>query len=151
MPNWDAVGRLESNSGIEYLLVEAKAHVDEIQSTCGANAKGGLETIKKALEKTIESNGFTADVKDWLSPFYQYANRLACLHFLLKHNVHARLVFIYFCGDNWRAKALRNGKPPKCPKEASGWGTALKRVHDHLHLNGESELEQRVHEVFLTV
>ena len=33
VPNWDAVGRLESNSGIAYLLVEAKAHVEELQSS----------------------------------------------------------------------------------------------------------------------
>src|SRR5208337_4362825 len=36
VPNWDAVGRLDSNSGVEYLLVEAKAHVEELQSSCSA-------------------------------------------------------------------------------------------------------------------
>src|SRR5215469_2500424 len=44
VPNWDAVGRLESDSGREYLLVEAKAHVEELQSSCGASKKGGYET-----------------------------------------------------------------------------------------------------------
>lgn len=56
VPNWDAVGRLESNSGIAYLLVEAKAHVEELQSSCkakDANKQGGLDKIKDALKTTI--------------------------------------------------------------------------------------------------
>ena len=88
--------------------------------------------IRKALDATIKANGFTADVEDWLSPYYQYANRLAHLHFLLQHNIPARLVFIYFCGDNWGGKTLSNGKPPKCPKEAQQWDASLKDMHDRL-------------------
>ncbi len=150
VPNWDAVGRLESNSGTEYLLVEAKAHVEELQSSCGASEKGGLDTIKKALETTIAAYGFTAELKHWLSPFYQYANRLTHLHFLLQHGVPARLVFIYFCGDNWGEKQI-NGKSPVCPKESKDWEAHLKKVHKHLHLSGQSELESRVHKLFLHV
>ena len=41
VPNWDAVGRLELNSGVEYLLVEAKAHVEELQSSCSASRTAG--------------------------------------------------------------------------------------------------------------
>lgn len=47
---------LESNSGIAYLLVEAKAHVEELQSSCkakDANKQGGLDKIKDALKTTI--------------------------------------------------------------------------------------------------
>lgn len=128
VPNWDAIGRLESNSCVEYLLVEAKAHVEELQSSCGASEKGGLGTIKEALKTTIKANGFTVDVKDWLSPFYQYANRLAHLHFLLERSVPARLVFIYFCGDDWGGTKLSNGKSPKCPKEAQQWDAHLKAM-----------------------
>ena len=53
VPNWDAVGRLEQNYGIEYLLVEAKAHVEELQSSCSASKNGGLDMIGKALDATI--------------------------------------------------------------------------------------------------
>ena len=151
VPNWDAVGRLESNSGVEYLLVEAKAHIEELHSSYGANEKGGLNTIRKALETTIKACGFTADVKDWLSPYYQYANRLAHLHFLLQHSIPARLVFIYFYGDNWKGKTLANGKRPRCPKEPPGWEMPLKEMHDHLHLSSQSELEKGVHSLFLPV
>src|SRR5208283_661004 len=59
VPNWDAVGRLKSDSGTEYLLVEAKAHVEELQSNCSAKEarrKGGLDKIREALKATIKAN-----------------------------------------------------------------------------------------------
>jgi len=154
VPNWDAVGRLESNSGIEWLLVEAKAHVEELQSSCmakEAKKEGGLDKIKDALKTTINANRFAADVDGWLRPYYQCANRLAHLHFLIEHGILARLVFIYFCGDNWGGKTLSNGRPPICPKDANGWATPLQRMHSHLGLSGRSKLEERVHKVFLRV
>jgi hypothetical protein len=121
VPNWDAVGRLESNSGIEYLLV------------------------------TIKANGFTADVEEWLRPYYQYANRLAHLHFLIEHRVRARLVFIYFCGDNWNGRTLSSRKPPNCPKDAQQWESYLKDMYDRLRMKGQSKLEERVHSLFLHI
>ena len=151
VPNWDAVGRLELNAGVDYLLIEAKAHVEELQSSCSASKRGGLDTIREALQATIKSNGFPAKVEDWLSPYYQYANRLAHLHFLLEHAIPAHLVFIYFCGDDWGGKTLNNGKRPNCPKNAQGWGTHLNRMYDRLGLRGQSKLEQSVHSVFLRV
>jgi hypothetical protein len=151
VPNWDAVGRLESNSGVEYLLVEAKAHVEELKSSCSASKNGGLDMIRKALDATIRATGLTADAEDWLSPYYQYANRLAHLHFLTQHSIPARLVFIYFCGDNWGGKTLSNGKPPTCPKDAQEWDAYLKHMHDRLGVNGQSKLEDRVHRLFLPV
>jgi len=150
-PNWDAVGRLESNSKTEYLLVEAKAHVEELQSACSASESGGLGMIRRALETTITANGFATDVEDWLNPYYQYANRLAHLHFLLQHGVHARLIFIYFCGDNWGGKILTDGKQPNCPRNSEEWQPYLKEVYERLGLNGQSNLEKRVHSLFLSV
>lgn len=154
VPNWDAVGRIESNSGIEWLLVEAKAHVEELQSSCTAKEakeKGGLDTIKGALNTTIKANCFAADVDGWLRPYYQFANRLAHLHFLIEHGIPARLVFIYFCGDNWRGKTLTNGRPLICPKDANGWAAPLQKMHSRLGLSGQSKLEERFHKVFLRV
>jgi hypothetical protein len=149
VPNWDAVGHLESDSGVEYLLVEAKAHVEELRSSCGASDKGGLDTIRKAFHTAIKGNGFTTSVEDWLRPYYQYANRLAHLHFLLQHKIRARLVFIYFCGDDWEGKTLNNGESPLCPKDAKEWEVPLKDLHKRLGLRGQSKLEDRVHGLFL--
>jgi hypothetical protein len=56
---------------------KAKAHVEELQSSCSASKKGGLDTIRAALDATIKANGLAKDVENWLNPYYQYSNRLA--------------------------------------------------------------------------
>ena len=72
--NWDAVGRLRIGGQEEWLLVEAKAHLGELNSSCGASDSGGLPMIRSACEVTKQNMGID-QAKDWLSPFYQYANR----------------------------------------------------------------------------
>ena len=151
VPNWDAVGLLQAKSHVEFLLVEAKAHASELKSTCGASEDGGLPKIRAALAETIKANGLTADPEKWLGPYYQYANRLAHLHFLVQHNISARLVFIYFLGDNWRGEALPNRESVVCPKDEQEWNPYLWDMYSHLGLSGVSRLEQRVHRVFLPV
>jgi hypothetical protein len=151
VPNWDAVGLLQSGADVEFLLVEAKAHVEEIRSSCSAKEEGGLRTIREALDATIKAHGFTVDVENWLRPYYQYANRLAHLHFLRQNNIAARLIFTYFCGDNWRGKTMHDGKPPNCPKDKQQWQPHLQEMHGHLGLTGQSKLEERVHKLFLHV
>ena len=148
VPNWDAVGLLETPSRVEYVLVEAKAHAEELRSSCSAKKKGGLDTIRDALMATIKTSQSTADIENWLRPYYQYANRLVHLHFLLQNNTPVRLVFIYFCGDDWGGRTLPNGEPPKCPKDEGEWDTCLHEMYNHLGLNGHSELESRVHRLF---
>jgi hypothetical protein len=151
IPNWDAVGR--SSSEGEYLLVEAKAHTGEIRSDCGAKdaqGRGGLGKIKTALGDTIDAYGFESTPDDWLKGYYQYANRLACLHFLRQNSIPARLVFIYFVGDKWGGGKI-GGKFPNCPKTAGDWDKHLHAMYKHLGLNGASELEKHVHKVFLPV
>ena len=93
-PQWDALAMDESGRAF---LVEAKAHAREMASTCKAGPASlrkiatSLETCKHALEAKQGS--------DWISGYYQYANRLAHLSFLQKHGVDARLIFLYFTGD----------------------------------------------------
>lgn len=36
VPNWDAIGWLRAGTQVELLLVEAKGHLGELRSTCGA-------------------------------------------------------------------------------------------------------------------
>jgi hypothetical protein len=81
--NWDAVARVKVEGRLRWLLVEAKAHCDEIQSTCGAKAEGGLALIRAALEATKTGLGVESD-RDWLHGYYQFCNRLAVLHFLTR-------------------------------------------------------------------
>lgn len=149
--NWDAVGQLQSGSENEYLLVEAKGHVGEIKSDCKAKDDGGPDLIRKAFDKTIKARSFASSVDKWLKGYYQYANRLATLHFLLKYGVSARLLFIYFLGDQWPEGKNSKGQPVNCPKTRDEWEPALKNMYDHLGLGRSNGLEERVHRLFLHV
>ena len=80
---------------------------------------------------------------DWLQPYYQFCNRHAVLHFLTRHGVGARLLFVYFCGDT--------NPSAQCPRDTAGWETALLAMNQHIGLTGHSPLEARVHKLFLQV
>lgn len=148
--NWDAVGRADFGAGAEWLLVEAKAHPGEIDdSGTGASEDGGRPLIRTAFRMTLGALGYRPDeaaaqAERWLTGYYQNANRLATLHFLTERRVPARLVMLYFCGD----EHPRGGARPASP---AGWRPHLDRVKNSLGLRGSSELEGRVHEVFVDV
>ena len=145
--NWDAVGILRYQDHDEWLLVEAKAHLRELKSSCQATNQNSIEKINTALSKTI--NHFcdpSVPVERWLSPYYQYANRLAALYFLMKAchpPIPARLLMIYFCSDQ-RPDA-------DCPQTSEEWEPALEEMDAHLDIDPDCELSQRVHHLFLDV
>ena len=144
VPNWDAVGRLRTDAGDEWLLVEAKAHVSEMKQATSAKERGGLPKIRCALAETRAAVGIRVNAEVWLSRYYQYCNRLATLHYLGKREVPARLIFIYFTGDRERKSCV-------CPKDESDWKQHINAMKERLGLRGSSVLETRVHEVFLPV
>lgn len=142
--NWDAVGRASFAAQPEWLLVEAKAHTGEIcKKGTGATNPRSIAMIRSAFGSTQKALGVSATVDDWLYGYYQYANRLATLHFLNDHQEPARLVFVYFCGDA--------DHDHDCPRDQSGWKTVLDDVHKSLGLTGTSDLEKKIHEVFVPV
>jgi hypothetical protein len=135
---WDAVGRVRAGSAEEWLLVEAKAHLGEIKSNCGA--KDGLALIKTAVDGTKAALGVAPEC-DWLKGYYQYANRVAALHFLIQHEVPARLLFIYFTGDSHHGC--------RCPSDEAGWHSALDAQAKHVGLPNGYKLEGHIHRLFL--
>lgn len=140
--NWDAVGWLQYPDRREWLLLEAKANVEELRSASGAKHPGSVGKIEQALEATKRAMGVDP-ARDWTQPYYQYANRLAFLHFLATQGVAARLCFLYFTGDAAPGRT--------CPKNAKEWKPAIDEMKRHLGLTGQSELESRVHHTFLPV
>jgi hypothetical protein len=134
-PQWDALGVSPAKNVI---LVEAKAHFEELTSHCGAgNASrrlidAALGTTKSALAAAPEA--------DWSSPYYQYANRLAHLQFLRSLGVGARLAFVYFYGDS-----DMNG-----PQSPSEWKQRLSAVKAQLGITRPLE-EVGVADIFIPV
>ena len=147
--NWDAVGEIWVNGQQEWLLVEAKAHLGELKSRCGASNQNSIDRIYAALSQTIDSFcDSPRTIESWLSPYYQYANRLAMLHFLLKvcdPPIPARLLFIYFLGDK------RKKDSAICPQTEAEWASGIEAMKDHLGIDPHSELYPRVHHLCLTV
>lgn len=143
--NWDAVGWLRTPGGPdEVILVEAKAHVAEVRSSCGAKPQGGLQLITDSL-KAVKSDLGVNKNRDWLTGYYQQANRIAVLWFLTQHHVPARLVNIYFTGD-------KPGRSRKCPTNEAAWRSmALNAMDAHLGLPSGHALAGQIHNLFLGV
>ncbi len=143
--NWDAVGRIEIHGKSQWLLVEAKSHIDEINSSCGAKESGGRRQIKETLNK-VKSDLHVVDDKDWLDPYYQYCNRIAVQHFLSSHNIFASLLFIYFFGDKFQ-----NNNGRICPENQRDWEDPLIKMYEHIGLSWRQQKKLGIFKIFLPV
>jgi hypothetical protein len=80
--NWDLVGRLNKSDKAEWILVEAKAHIGEINSSCTATAQQSINKIAEAFESVKKSFGVDK-ARNWMSPYYQHTNRISVLGFCI--------------------------------------------------------------------
>lgn len=136
-PMWDGLARLSTG---EVLLVEAKAHIQEMVSKGTRASEPARAKIVESLRTVQRVLAPRADV-DWAGTFYQYANRLAHLHFLQEDNgVPAHLVFIYFL----------NADDVGGPSDRAEWIGAIKVVEGYLGL-GRHRLSRYVHKIFVDV
>jgi len=142
-PNWDAIGKIRSSgSQTEWLLVEAKAHLERVEERRSCKARRWPLANRSGLQRNQGSIWYSGYHK-WLEPYYQFCNRLAVLHFLMQQQKESRLLFIYFLGDEHPGKV--------CPKSEDEWLERLKPMYAHVGLTGKSVLEERVHRIFLPV
>jgi hypothetical protein len=140
---WDAAAQVRFKDAHEWLLMEAKANLKELESDCQAKSARSIATIKAAFEETKQALGVAED-RDWLQGYYQFCNRLAVLHFLNKHLIPTHLLYIYFVGDCGDARRT-------CPQDESGWEDALGAQAAHVALPKGHPLERRLHKLFLPV
>jgi hypothetical protein len=141
--NWDAVGLVKFGDAEEWLLVEAKANLEELPSDCGATSPTNRPKIERAMAETKQALGVPQD-RDWLHGYYQYCNRVAALYFLNEHGVPAHLLHLYFLGDLGNARRT-------CPGDGEGWQEALRAQEEHVGLPAGHRLEARIHKLFLPV
>ena len=139
--NWDAVGWIGTGPDAELLLVEAKANIEEMRSDCDAK-DSGRKKIERAFEATQESIG-AAPGADWMNKYYQAANRMATLYFLQKEQIPARMLFVYFLGDQVPGR--------ECPRAEDEWKPAIDEQWRHLGLAADHRLADRTHELFLPI
>lgn len=136
-PQWDALGRTSSG---KHILVEAKAHIDELVTDPTGAKEKSLQLIRSSLTEVKEYVN-SKSKSDWSSYFYQYTNRLAHLYFLrVLNNIPAFLVFVYFLKD----RAMDG------PNTKAEWKAATKVMHKYLGI-GSNKLSRYVGDVFIDV
>ena len=140
--NWDAVGWIGSGPYRELLFLEAKSHIGEIKSDCGAKSPGSIRKITEAFYKTKEALGANPDA-DWMRSYYQAANRIATLYFLQQEGIPARLLLLYFLSDR------HDGQ--ECPRTEQQWEQAIEAQWAHLGLDSEHHLSGMIHKLFLPI
>jgi len=141
--NWDAVGWLENSRERHLLLVEAKAHVAELNSQCGSKDENNRSMIRNAFESTQRAIGANVNPDTCMENFYQKANRLAVLHFLVSRNIPAHLIFVYFVGDGFRSR--------NCPETKNDWSPYLNKMDNFLGIPESHPLKDQIHNIFLPV
>lgn len=122
-PQWDGLGRTDRG---DLLLVEAKAHIGEMQSAgCQAADPAARTLIQRRLEQ-VQRLLQARPAGDWMGAFYQYTNRLAHLHFLRNLNgLPAYLLLIYFV----------NAGDVGGPREKAQWEQAVAAARTELGLD----------------
>ena len=101
-PHWDGIAYDKLTGNV--LIVEAKGHVSEINSSCTATSAVSIKRIKDKLSEIAHKVFHVADYNEdiWFKKFYQTANRLAMLwlfRYCLKIE-NIRLVNLIFYGDD---------------------------------------------------
>jgi hypothetical protein len=113
-PQWDGLATTDAG---DILLVEAKAHVEELCGPATRASPASRARIEAALKTAAMSIGAEPRAP-WSSVFYQLANRIAHLHFLRKHGSKAWLVLANFVGDD----------DVRGPSSAAQWEAAYRVV-----------------------
>jgi hypothetical protein len=129
--NWDAVIHLtplvpKSKKIEKWVIVEAKAHLEELKSTSGAGQKSKI-IIENAFKETKDFFGINTE-NNWLEEYYQLANRLAFIHFMQKNNIDVSLLNIYFI-NGWP-----DDKKINVPNK-NMWDKKIKEEYNYLGIN----------------
>lgn len=134
-PRWDALACANQD---RFILVEAKAHIEECIDFKSRASPRALARIARRLDEAKAAFRATADAY-WHSPLYQMANRLAHLHFLAGINgKDAYLVFVHFA----------DAPDVKAPVSREAWTGAIRLARKCFGLTN-SALARRVADVII--
>lgn len=134
-PQWDA---LAVGSQGQVVLVEAKAHVGEMCSPPSGASEASKQFIERSLSSCAERLGARPGHAEWIDHFYQLANRLAHLQFLLDNGVQAYLILVNFLND----------REISGPTAAETWEASYKVAFHVLGLGKRHPLSRHILHVF---
>lgn len=136
-PNWDGVFLHRKDNEEEWIIVEAKAHLGEIKSSTKASLN---PNIQNAFIET--QNRFGIKNEHWFGEYYQLANRLAFINFLLENNINASLLYIYFI-NGYEKQQLKNRKTisveSKSVNKQIDWEKAIEQEYIDLGINEKAK------------
>ena len=141
-PVWDALARTteDTRTTKRVFLIEAKAHITEIDSSESCASPKSLQRIAKSLNDTRAFLNANPTV-DWTRTFFQYTNRLAHLYLLRELNgIDAYLLNIYFINET-RLKG---------PSTEEEWKGALALLKTHLGIT-RTKLTPYMKDLFIDV
>ncbi|MGI8314649.1 hypothetical protein [Halobacillus mangrovi] len=138
-PKWDGIALVKNDNGQKgLLLVEAKAHTNEMVSKVKATNEKSLEMIKSTIIKVKTVSGSQTPIDPWLHRYYQLANRLAYLYLLnYKLEIPTWLVLVNFVDD----QTLK-------PTPEEEWLNHYQEVYKELDIKPESFLFNRLVTIF---
>jgi hypothetical protein len=137
-PQWDGLGKTEDG---KILLIEAKAHLPEMQSPASQASELSRKFIQESLEEVKSFLGVQTDI-DWSGLYYQYTNRIAHLYLLRELNkIPAYLVFLCFIND----------KEMNGPTSEREWQTSIHRLETYLGLPTQHKLSKYILHVYLDI
>ena len=143
-PNWDGIiycSPINPNSVLKekWIIVEAKANLKELESSSGAD-KESKKQIEEAFEQTQKRFNIKAK-NSWLNKYYQLANRLAFVNFMLDNGVQCSLLNIYFI-NGWP------NDPEKNVTKIETWKEKIRDEYSYLDINNEAK--KYISEIFVS-
>lgn len=131
--HWDAVAKVNDT----WILVEAKAHSEEMKSNCGAGEKS-KKLIENRIIELMKRKGIKP--KDsWLKEYYQKANRLLFADFLDSNGIKCIILYIYF------VKGYKN----KGIDKADDWEVLIKEQDKYLGITNNEWAKHKVKNVII--
>lgn len=132
-PQWDGIAISEDDKTL--FLIEAKGHLDEMDSHLSANSQKSINLITKSMKEVFDKKYSGGDFEKWINGYYQLGNRLTFLEKLneisTKTGKQVKLVLLNFVDDYTHKKTTEKqwiSYDKKVFKEMTGKETTPKDV-----------------------
>ncbi len=137
--NWDAICKIDN----EWILIEAKAHKDEMNSDSKASIKSKI-FISDRLDTIKTKYGITSQ-NDWNKNYYQKANRILFLEYLMDNNIRAKLLFVYF------VNGYRKGGEQLGVTSIAQWTDLIKKQDKYLGISNNKLIKDNIVDLIINI
>lgn len=137
--NWDAICKIDN----EWILIEAKAHKDEMNSNSKASEKSRI-FISERFDRIKAKYGITSQ-NDWNKNYYQKANRILFLEYLKDNNIRAKLLFVYF------VNGYRKGGEQLGVTSIAQWTDLIKKQDEYLGISNNKLIKDNIVDLIVNI